>query len=39
MSQYSYLSKPDPDFAALLEQIQPPPPFAPSADIPAAKQK
>ena len=39
MSQYSYLSKPDPDFAALLAQTQPPPPFAPAADISGAKQK
>jgi hypothetical protein len=39
MSQYSYLSKPDPDFAALMEQIQPPPPFAPAVDISGAKQK
>jgi len=38
MSQYSYLSKPDPDFAALLEKIPPPPPSAP-VDISATKQQ
>ena len=40
MSQYSYLSKPDPEFAALLEQIQhnKPPPLVPPVDIAAAQQ-
>ena len=41
MSQYSYLSKPDPEFAALLEQIQQnkPPPLVPPVDIAAAQQE
>lgn len=38
MSQYSYLSNPDPELAALLEQNKPPP-HVPPVDIAAAQQE
>ncbi|KAI9458575.1 Alpha/Beta hydrolase protein [Lactarius psammicola] len=38
MSQYAHLSKPDPEFAALLEQITPPPATIP-VDVAAAQRE
>ena len=37
MSQYAHLSKPDPEFAALFEKINPPRP-TPPPDIAAAQE-